>query len=47
MFATQSDKEEFYPLTIHEIAEAQIKDKSLKNNKTYDYRFLENIKVQK
>jgi hypothetical protein len=45
VFATHSDKEEFYPLTIREIAEAQIKDKSLKNNKTYDYRLVENIKV--
>jgi hypothetical protein len=38
VFATHTDEEEFYHLTIREIAEAQIKDKSLKNNKTYDYR---------
>ena len=45
VFATHSDEEEFYPLTIREIAEAQTKDKSLKTNKTYDYKLVENIKV--
>ena len=33
VFATHSDKEEFYPLTICEIAEALVKDNSLKNKK--------------
>jgi hypothetical protein len=45
VFAIHGDEEEFYPLTIRQIAGAQEKDKSMKNNITYDYRLVENIKV--
>ena len=33
VFANRSDKEDIYPLTVSEIAEEQLKDKSLQKQK--------------
>ena len=46
VFAHRNDDKEIYPLTVEEIAKAQIKDKAIQKVKDkYDNKLVENIHV--